>query len=170
MPLKLNLGLSKKIGLPDYGSLGASCNVEIELEHSLLESDLDGFHDRVRKVYVACRQAVYDELARHQASAAQSEPEHLQLHASQPANGNGNGSSNGITSHQATSKQIEYAQQLAKQIAGLGVRRLDTVSHRLHSKPLVALTSLEASALIDLLKDIKAGRMQLPAVLNGAAA
>ena len=38
MPIKLSLGLSKKIGQPDYGSLGASCHVELELgEHALAE-------------------------------------------------------------------------------------------------------------------------------------
>ena len=44
MPLKLNVGLSKKIGLPDFGSLGASCHVEVELDGALLRTDLDGFH------------------------------------------------------------------------------------------------------------------------------
>jgi hypothetical protein len=70
MPLKLNVGVSKKVGLPDYGSAGATCNIEMELDTHLLESDLDGFHQRVRSTYVAARQAVCDELARLQGQPA----------------------------------------------------------------------------------------------------
>ena len=68
MPLKLNVGVSRKVGLPDYGSVGASCNVEVEVDFSLIDRDLDAFHARVRDVYVAAHQAVHDELARLQAS------------------------------------------------------------------------------------------------------
>jgi hypothetical protein len=64
--MKLNVGVSKKIGLPAFGSAGATCNLELELDAHLLESDLDGFHQRVRSAYVAARQAVHDELARLQ--------------------------------------------------------------------------------------------------------
>ena len=67
MALKLNVGVSRKVGLPDYGSVGASCNLELELDAGLLERDLDAFHARVRDVYVAAHQAVHDELARLQA-------------------------------------------------------------------------------------------------------
>jgi hypothetical protein len=67
MALRLNVGVSRKVGLPDYGSVGASCNVEIELDAGLIERDLDAFHARVRDVYVAAHQAVHDELARLQA-------------------------------------------------------------------------------------------------------
>ena len=67
MALKLNVGVSRKVGLPDYGSVGASCNLELEVEVGLLERDLDAFHARVRDAYVAAHQAVHDELARLQA-------------------------------------------------------------------------------------------------------
>ena len=66
MPLTLNVGLSRKVGLPHYGSLGASCNVQVELEASLLQCDLESFHRHVRSAYAACAQAVKEELARHQ--------------------------------------------------------------------------------------------------------
>jgi hypothetical protein len=55
--MKLNVG----------GSVGASCNLELELDAGLLDKDLDAFHARVRSAYVAAHQAVHDELARLQA-------------------------------------------------------------------------------------------------------
>jgi hypothetical protein len=66
MPLKLNVGVSRKVGLPDYGSMGATCNLEVELDGSLLHHDLAAFHAQVRDAYVAAHQAVNDELARLQ--------------------------------------------------------------------------------------------------------
>jgi hypothetical protein len=66
MPLKLTVGLARKVGQPHYGSLGASCGVEVELENSLLGGDPDAFRARVRDAFVACRRAV--ELERLQAA------------------------------------------------------------------------------------------------------
>ena len=69
MPLRLNVGVSRKLGLPEYSSAGASCHLELELPEGLLQTDLDEFQHRVRDAYVAAHQAVNDELARLQAQA-----------------------------------------------------------------------------------------------------
>jgi hypothetical protein len=61
--LRLNVGTNRKIGQPDFGSAGASCNLELELDTALFQ-DLDGLQQVVRRAYAACNQAVNDELSR----------------------------------------------------------------------------------------------------------
>jgi hypothetical protein len=171
---KLNVGLTKKIGQPDYGSLGASCNIELELDASLLHSDLNGFHERVERAFAACRQAVNDELARQQggdgaprtATAARSA-------VSNRTATNGNGAAAPGTAnvaHRASAKQMQYAKQLAGRIRGMGIRRLDQLAEKMFNKPVAELSSFDASNLIDTLKQIVAGEIDLDSALNGAAA
>ena len=103
MPLKVNVGLFKKLRLPDKGRLEVSCHAEFEILAGQLEGDLDGFHRNVRNAYTACRQAVQEEVDRQQYSGGESLPSHWaeqangKGHAS-PANGNGKsgGSANRI--------------------------------------------------------------------------
>lgn len=64
MPLRVNTGKSKSVGLPDDGSLEASCDIEIELDSSLFQANPDALHQHIQTVYVACARAVQDELAR----------------------------------------------------------------------------------------------------------
>ena len=172
MPLKLNVGISKKIGLPDYGSLGTTCNVEVEVDGRLIFDDLDGFHQKVRQAYVACAQAVNDELARQHPSTSPSADPMPTASSNDPATSvatNGNDHRNGTSGGGASQKQLNYANQLAGQIKGLGVRRLEALADKMFGKPIAGLSSLDASGLIDTLKAIKEGRLDLNAALDGAS-
>lgn len=173
MPLQLSVGLSKKQGLPDYGSLGASCSVTVELDGSLLHDDLEAFHKSVKNAYVACSQAVNDEIARQREHEGNGGHQRLQqlpttTAASPPVETDTRSSSagNGSNGHGASQKQVEYIHQLARQIRGLGIRKLDALCDRMFSKPLADLSSFEASAAIDQLKAIKAGQINLDEALG----
>jgi hypothetical protein len=61
MPLKLNVGLSKKVGDPNYGSRGASVNVELELESALV-ADPDKLKERIRQLFGSLRSSLAEEL------------------------------------------------------------------------------------------------------------
>jgi hypothetical protein len=74
MPMRLTVGVSKKVGLPEYFSVGASCELELELEAGLLD-DPEAFHERAHDAYVACHRAVFDELNRLNATAATMAPQ-----------------------------------------------------------------------------------------------
>jgi len=187
MPLKINVSTARKVGTANYGSLSAGCAVEFEADPGLLQADMKAFQQQVSNAYEACNRAVGQELARQQEAqgavretgAAHGNGPHGQRAVSgiEPGSrhGNGHANANGHTSgysngngHTASEKQMGYARQLAGQIQGLGLRRLETLAQRMFQKPLAALTSLDASGLIDALKDIKAGKIDLAAVLDGA--
>ncbi len=156
MPLKVSLGVSEKVGQPDYGSLGASCHVDLELDASLIQNDLETFHRHVRNAYVACRQAVNDELARNKDGSATS-----------PHVDNGHSQGTGRRNeYQASDKQLNYARRLASQIQGLG--RIDDLVTRMFDKPVSDLSSFEASSVIDQLKSIKDGTIRLDDIIVGA--
>ena len=159
MSLKLNVGISKKIGQPGYGSLGASCNVEVELDQSLAFDDPEGFQERVTHAFNACRQAVNEELDRRHELAPPPGSEQRPASEEESVEHTSNGSSNGHNGHRATQKQLDYVAHLAGQIQGLGARRLEGLADKMFSKPLADLSSLDASGLIDMLKEIKVGKV-----------
>ena len=162
MPMKLNVGVSQKVGLPNYGSVGASCNLEMELDASLLEKDLDGFHDRIRGAYVAAHQAVHDELARLQAPTTNGAGSPILARVgTSTRNGtsreNGNGavvtrvqSDRARAPRPATANQVKAIQAIARRqntdLVGL-------LRHEYEVERPEDLTIRQASELIDLLKE-----------------
>ncbi len=127
MPVKLNIGLSRKVGEPNYGSRGASIHLEVELENGVL-NDPAAMRDRVQGLYALARQSVDNELQRPADEAlvelapaeqqaqrptnghsnnghasngrfANGNGSHSQLQASQPANGRANGASSNSAGH-----------------------------------------------------------------------
>ena len=59
--LKLNAGISRKVGEPNYGSRGATVHLELEVESHLIQ-DPDGVTDRIRKLFQLAKRAVDEEL------------------------------------------------------------------------------------------------------------
>jgi hypothetical protein len=122
MPLKLTVSVSRKMGLPDFGSRGAACGIELELDASLLLHDLDGFQRAVRDAYVACDQAVDDELARHEQHSVHTNGHaahaggHENGHAMNGSNGRRNGSRAGA-GKPATPSQVRAIHAIANRQA-----------------------------------------------------
>jgi hypothetical protein len=84
MPLRLNVGLTKKVGQENYGSKGASVNLEMELDGTLAHEPTK-LKEKIGQLFALCRASLNDELN----GGANG-------HAAVPAtktNGTGNGSS-----------------------------------------------------------------------------
>jgi hypothetical protein len=155
MPLKLNVGVSKKVGLPDYGSAGATCNLELELDTHLLESDLEGFHQRVRSAYVAAQQAVQDELSRLQSQPTSPSAETRGVAPDRSAHRNGQPvtssrpTGNRRPPRPATPNQVRAIRTITRQ---LGTNLAGLLREEFGAERLEDLSMSEASRVIDDLK------------------
>ena len=182
MPLRANVGISRKVADNNYGSRGASVNLEVELESSLIQEP-ERLQERIRQVFRLAQVSVDEELARQNTTNNTSNGNGTAANGSQPhadstngngspTNGNGHRASNGNGNgggQIASEKQMTYARQLAGQIKGMGIRRLESLAQKMFSKPLAALSTMDASGLIDTLKSIKAGEIDINQVLEGSS-
>lgn len=176
MAIRLSLGLTKKLGLPAYSSVGASCHLECELDASALHADAGQFHAEAQRLFDLCQQAVHEQLGREiptahapvslknghvfpgdapTATAPDCAPDGL---ADPP-----NGAPEEVGLSQ---RQLAFIQDLATQIQGLGLRRLPVLVALEYDKNLTELSSPEASRLINLLRQVRSGKVALDAVLQ----
>jgi hypothetical protein len=179
MSVKLNIGLSRKVGEANYGSRGASINLEVELDNGMLNNP-DQLRERVHDLYVLARQSVDEELQRP-AEAGPSEFSHGNGNAQSNGSGraataancnghanghaaNGNGNSNGYASHGNSHSngqhgRVEVARATQSQIRAIfaitkrqGLDPHTVISERFRVHRMEDLTIREASAIIDELK------------------
>jgi hypothetical protein len=155
MPMRLNVGVSKKLGLPAYSSVGASCNLDLEIENGLLR-DPTGFRDQVRDAFDAAQKAVDDELARLQGGGDPGE-----IRAALASDGRHNGVH--ATNGNPTSRLATYSGQVGKPATPSQVRAILSIARRQHAdldgllcdlgvtRP-EELSLADASRLIDQLK------------------
>ena len=157
MPMKLNVGLSRKVGEPNYGSRGASVNLELELDNSLVEQP-ERLRDRIRQLYQLAKASVDEELNANSQEPANGASNGHSFDRYR-TNGNGNGTSNGHTANshgprQATSSQVKAIHAIA------GRNRIDVgrlVQDRFNVQRPDDLSISDASTLIDELKAVSAG-------------
>ena len=116
-------------------------------------------------------QAVQEELARR--SVGDVEPRKTATNGARKPGPNGakvrktSSGTQGANNHRASARQIEYLERLARENRSIGIRRLETLAERICGKPLAGLSSFDASTLIDTLKAVKEGRLDVDAALQG---
>jgi len=145
--IKLNAGVSRKVGQPNFGSRGASVNVELELESSATQ-DANVLHDRIRRLFAIARDAVDEELGMSGQAGA---PQAGQQPGASPrpaANGNGH------TVRPASEAQIRAINAICSRL-GLDPH---AEAHRRLGRGIQELTLPEASSLIDALKAAQNGQ------------
>ena len=133
MAVKLSIGLSKKVGLPRYSSLGASCYVELEIDPSLLDSNFAGFHEKVASLFATCQQAVDEQLAQ-QTDLPQGTGSVQPQHSTRPVDFHG---------PVASGQKFNGNNQTAEQITGT-----DTAAAASHNK----LTCRQLRAILEMVR------------------
>ena len=145
MPLKLNVGLNKKIGEANYGSRGASVNVELELDSGLV-NEPGKLQERIRQLFGVVRASLAEELNGN----GQRSSDRTQAPQAQP-NGNGQRSDNNqkVQPRPATQSQVRAIAAIAKR---LQVDLNDLLRNRFQVRRAQDLSIKEDSQLIDELK------------------
>ncbi len=134
--IKLNAGVSRKVGEPNYGSRGASVNVELELESSVV-NDTEALYEKIRRLFALAKKSVDEELG---------------ISASLPGNGGASDrtAQNG-ESRPATEKQKHAIAAICSENGIDG----DQEAMGLFGRSVSRLTLPEASQLIDRLKEFR---------------
>lgn len=142
MPLILNIGHSRKVGEPNYGSRGASVNLQMEVEASVVREP-EELQRKIKYLFGLAKTCVDEELA---VNARQSK-DRLSADGQLLANRSVNGSPSGVRS--ATKGQIRALHAISRQ------QRIDLTEElrrRFDMDRPDRLSVSQASELIDAMK------------------
>lgn len=148
MPLKLNVGASRKVTDHNYGSRGASINVEMELDSALI-TEPPKLQEKIGQLFDVVRVSLAAELNSHgqRASIANDHP------SPTPANANG-AAPRTVPPRPATASQVKALHAIARNHdVNLSEFLYDTFRIRQAEE----LTIKQASAAIDDLKSATVG-------------
>jgi hypothetical protein len=148
MPLRLNVGASQKVGEANYGSRGASVNVEMELDATLI-SEPARLQEKIRQLFSLVRASLAQELnggTRNGAAPAPSQS------ASGPDQGPATSGPRNGSGRLATQSQIKALFAITKS-QQLNLNQL--VRERFQVARPDDLSIKEASQLIDSLKSAR---------------
>lgn len=112
--IKVNCGFSRKVGEPNYGSRGASVNLELELATEAAH-DSDALQDKIKRMFILAKRAVDDELNGQSAPSELAGGGDVPSRQAPASNGNDNGhSGQGSSGSAATNKQVKLILDLAR--------------------------------------------------------
>ena len=163
MPMKLNVGLSRKVGDPNYGSRGATVNLELEIDSTLV-AEPERLQERIRELFGLAKASIDEELqtaptqpaavAERSNGRASATPRQLHANgrngasraATTGSRSNGNGRQPANNPPPATASQVRALHAIANR---LGLNLETEIQDRFDISDAATLTIAEASQLID---------------------
>jgi hypothetical protein len=158
MPLKLNVGASRKVTDNNYGSRGASVNLELEVDAALV-AEPDRLREEIRRLFGLVRASVVEELNGHASAdrnghAAAPTGNEEAAHSGVGVTTTGRAGTNGVASRPATPSQVRALYAIAR---GQGIELSQFLYDRFRLRRANDLSIRQASSAIDALRAVGVG-------------
>lgn len=161
MPLRLTVGLSKKVGEAGYGSRGATVALELEVDSTIV-GEPGRLQERIRELFGLAQQSINEELYGASGAAPVSPPttnangnsasdnnrRHTPPRSTANGNGHSRGQQRGSTIPPATASQVRALNAISNR---QGLNLQSVVCDQYGVGDPAALTIAQASELIDYL-------------------
>jgi hypothetical protein len=157
MPIRLNVGASRKVTDNNYGSRGASVNLELELDASLV-AEPGKLQEEIRRLFGLVRASVAEELNGHASADGISHAAPRAVdEGARPGAGvtaSGRAATNGVGSRPATPSQVRALYGIARR---QGIDLSQFLYQRFQLRRANDLSIKQASTAIDALKAVGVG-------------